>query len=66
MSVSETRATVELVRRIAKDLTIIIVEHDMEVVMGSPGLSRCFTTARYSPRERRRRFRQTSGCRRST
>src|ERR1700693_395976 len=34
MSVSETRATVELVRRIAKDLTIVIVEHDMEVVMG--------------------------------
>jgi branched-chain amino acid transport system ATP-binding protein len=34
MSVSETRSTVELVRRIAKDLTIVIVEHDMEVVMG--------------------------------
>jgi branched-chain amino acid transport system ATP-binding protein len=34
MSVSETRSTVELVRRIAKNLTIVIVEHDMEVVMG--------------------------------
>jgi branched-chain amino acid transport system ATP-binding protein len=34
MSVTETHATVELVRRIAKDLTIVIVEHDMEVVMG--------------------------------
>jgi branched-chain amino acid transport system ATP-binding protein len=34
MSVAETRATVELVRRIAKDLTVLIVEHDMEVVMG--------------------------------
>jgi branched-chain amino acid transport system ATP-binding protein len=34
MSVAETHATVELVRRIARDLTIIIVEHDMEVVMG--------------------------------
>jgi branched-chain amino acid transport system ATP-binding protein len=34
MSVSETRSTVELVRRIARDLTIVIVEHDMEVVMG--------------------------------
>ena len=34
MSVSETHATVELVRRIARDLTIMIVEHDMEVVMG--------------------------------
>ena len=33
MSVTETQATVELVRRIAKDLTILIVEHDMEVVM---------------------------------
>ena len=34
MSVTETHATVELVRRIAADLTILIVEHDMEVVMG--------------------------------
>jgi branched-chain amino acid transport system ATP-binding protein len=34
MSVSETHSTVELVRRIAKNLTIVIVEHDMEVVMG--------------------------------
>ncbi len=34
MSVSETHATVELIRRIARDLTILIVEHDMEVVMG--------------------------------
>jgi branched-chain amino acid transport system ATP-binding protein len=34
MSVSETHATVELVRRIARNLTILIVEHDMEVVMG--------------------------------
>jgi branched-chain amino acid transport system ATP-binding protein len=34
MSVAETHATVELVRRIAADLTILIVEHDMEVVMG--------------------------------
>jgi branched-chain amino acid transport system ATP-binding protein len=34
MSVAETHATVELVRRIARNLTIIIVEHDMEVVMG--------------------------------
>jgi branched-chain amino acid transport system ATP-binding protein len=37
MSVSETRATVELIRRIAADLTILIVEHDMEVVMGLAG-----------------------------
>ncbi len=34
MSVAETHATVELIRRIAADLTILIVEHDMEVVMG--------------------------------
>ena len=34
MSVAETHATVELVRRIAANLTIMIVEHDMEVVMG--------------------------------
>jgi branched-chain amino acid transport system ATP-binding protein len=38
MSVAETRATVELVRRIARGgLTILIVEHDMEVVMGLAG-----------------------------
>jgi branched-chain amino acid transport system ATP-binding protein len=34
MSVAETHATVDLVRRIARNLTILIVEHDMEVVMG--------------------------------
>jgi branched-chain amino acid transport system ATP-binding protein len=34
MSVAETHATVDLVRRIATNLTIMIVEHDMEVVMG--------------------------------
>ena len=34
MSVAETHPTVELIRRIARDLTILIVEHDMEVVMG--------------------------------
>ena len=33
MSAAETRDTIELVRRIAKDLTILIVEHDMQVVM---------------------------------
>jgi branched-chain amino acid transport system ATP-binding protein len=33
MSAAETRDTMELVRRIAKNLTILIVEHDMEVVM---------------------------------
>jgi branched-chain amino acid transport system ATP-binding protein len=34
MSAAETRDTVELVRDIAKGLTILIVEHDMQVVMG--------------------------------
>jgi branched-chain amino acid transport system ATP-binding protein len=33
MSAAETRETMRLVRKIAKDLTILIVEHDMEVVM---------------------------------
>ncbi|HUF90962.1 MAG TPA: ABC transporter ATP-binding protein [Candidatus Limnocylindria bacterium] len=34
MSVAETHHIVALIRRIASDLTILIVEHDMEVVMG--------------------------------
>ncbi len=34
MSAAETQTTVGLIRRIAADLTILIVEHDMEVVMG--------------------------------
>jgi branched-chain amino acid transport system ATP-binding protein len=33
MSAGETHGTMELVRRISKDLTIMIVEHDMQVVM---------------------------------
>jgi branched-chain amino acid transport system ATP-binding protein len=33
MSAAETRETMALVRRVAKDLTILIVEHDMQVVM---------------------------------
>jgi branched-chain amino acid transport system ATP-binding protein len=44
MSVAETHATVSLIRRIARDLTIIIVEHDMEVVMG---LARLITVLHY-------------------
>ncbi len=34
MSAAETHETMMLVRRIAKNLTILIVEHDMQVVMG--------------------------------
>ena len=34
MSVAETHQTVDLIRQIASNLTILIVEHDMEVVMG--------------------------------
>ena len=33
MSAAETHDTMQLVRRIRKDLTILIVEHDMQVVM---------------------------------
>jgi branched-chain amino acid transport system ATP-binding protein len=33
MSAAETHDTIDLVRRIAKNLTILIVEHDMQVVM---------------------------------
>jgi len=33
MSAAETRETMELVRRISRSLTILIVEHDMQVVM---------------------------------
>ena len=33
MSAAETHDTMQLVRRIAKNLTILIVEHDMQVVM---------------------------------
>ena len=33
MSAAETHDTMELIRRIARDLTILIVEHDMQVVM---------------------------------
>jgi branched-chain amino acid transport system ATP-binding protein len=33
MSARETHETMELVRRIAKNLTILIVEHDMQIVM---------------------------------
>ena len=34
MSVAETHHTTALIRHIAANLTILIVEHDMEVVMG--------------------------------
>jgi len=34
MSAAETRETMQLVKRISENLTILIVEHDMEVVMG--------------------------------
>jgi branched-chain amino acid transport system ATP-binding protein len=44
MSVIETHATVELIRRISANLTILIVEHDMEVVMG---LARTITVLHY-------------------
>jgi ABC-type branched-subunit amino acid transport system ATPase component len=37
MSAAETQATVRLIERIGRDLTILLVEHDMEVVMGLAG-----------------------------
>jgi branched-chain amino acid transport system ATP-binding protein len=44
MSVAETHQTVDLIRRLAAQLTILIVEHDMEVVMG---LARTITVLHY-------------------
>jgi branched-chain amino acid transport system ATP-binding protein len=44
MSVAETHQTVDLIRSIAANLTILIVEHDMEVVMG---LARTITVLHY-------------------
>ncbi|HAM57758.1 MAG TPA: hypothetical protein DCQ64_21015, partial [Candidatus Rokubacteria bacterium] len=41
---TETHATVGLIRRIAHDVTILIVEHDMDVVMG---LARTITVLHY-------------------
>jgi hypothetical protein len=37
------------------DLTILLIEHDMRVVMGSPTWWRCSTTASRSPTARRPR-----------
>jgi len=48
MSAAETHDTMSLVRRIAKGLTILIVEHDMLVVMELAQRIRCCTTARSS------------------
>ena len=44
MSVAETHHIVALIRRIAANLTILIVEHDMEVVMG---LAKVITVLHY-------------------
>jgi branched-chain amino acid transport system ATP-binding protein len=44
MSVAETHATAGLVREISRNLTILIVEHDMEVVLG---LADCVTVLHY-------------------
>jgi branched-chain amino acid transport system ATP-binding protein len=44
MSAAETRATVRLIERIAGGLTILLVEHDMDVVMG---LARRITVLHY-------------------
>ena len=51
MSAAETHDTMALVRRIAKDLTILIVEHDMQVVME---LAHRITVLHYGAGARRR------------
>ena len=67
MSVTETHATVELVRRIAARS-----HHPHRRARhgggdgAGPDASRCCTTARCWPRARRRRSRPTRGCKRST
>ncbi len=65
MSAAETHDTMQLVRRIAKDLTILIVEHDMQVVME---LADRITVLHYGAilaEGRRPRSRTIRGCRRS-
>jgi branched-chain amino acid transport system ATP-binding protein len=44
MSAAETHETMQLVKRIGEKLTILIVEHDMEVVME---LADCITVLHY-------------------
>jgi len=55
MTPGETRDATALIRRMAmaRGLTLLLIEHDMSVVMGSPTASRCSTSARRSPRSAR-------------
>ena len=64
MSPEETQRTAAFVRALAGRVTIVLVEHDMEVVMGISTASRCSTTARCSPREPRRRSADNADVRR--
>ena len=53
MSQGETDETTELIRRIGKNLTILIVEHDMQIVMQIAIALPCCITAQFSPKARR-------------
>ena len=57
MNPSETATMMKLFGAIRTELNlpILLIEHDMRVVMGISDLSRSWTTARRSPRERRTR-----------
>ncbi len=66
MSAAETNETAELVRGIAKNLTILIVEHDMQLVMGLASRITVFNYGECWPTARPWKSSRTPGCRRST
>ena len=45
------------VAALPRDVTVLLIEHDMDLVFPSPTGSRCWSTARCSPKARRRRSR---------
>ena len=62
MNPQETAAFIDFVRRMRdeKDVTVLLIEHDMKVVMGVSERITCSTTERRSPRGRPRRSGRTS------
>ena len=50
MSPEETQRMTRMLEALPRDVTLLIIEHDMDVVGSSPTASRCCTTARCSPR----------------
>jgi len=46
MSPDETQATAQLIRRLGADISVVLVEHDMEVVMGVADLVTAFHQGR--------------------